>query len=169
MPLLDNPNHERLANNLAKVYTGEIKTKTDAYKLTYPNSSHTNARTRAWELTSTRQDIKARVAELLAVNKLTKLESVVNNVGELTQANKVLPTKLGLIDTPDNSTRMEANKTLLKLHGALDSVQSTQDNRSVTINVTPQDLPQIQQIADVLTRMDRVLGEDGDVQDGEVV
>jgi hypothetical protein len=71
-------------------------------------------------------------------------------------------------EQPDNATRLEATKLLLKLHGELQEKNTSDihiDNRSVHIELSPEYLHMLNSVMD---RFDRMKTEP-DVIDGEIV
>jgi len=113
---LSNPKHELFAKNLIKRKLNQTK----AYMDTYPASKIDSARSSASEL-FVKDNIQDRVHYLLQQSKSLNIEETLSQLSENIRATKTLvhSNDAVLTQVPDYSVRLDATKTVLKLHGLL--------------------------------------------------
>ncbi len=114
MPRLKNLKHEEFSKQLIK----EKGNQTKAYQNTYKTSTITS-RVNASKLL-TNSNVAGRVQELLDKREATSLDGLLEGLARKTHATKPLVFKDQIQEVEDNSTQLDAIKTGLKMHGALD-------------------------------------------------
>ena len=158
MPRLKNIKHE----HFAREYVTNNGNGTQAYLQAYPSAQYNSANTNSSQLL-TKHGIKERVTELLEAKTGSKLTVLLEDLVSLKEAQRPIVVDKIIQFTKDNSVSLEATKTLLKLHGLLSAQQSTVDARSVTFNVSPNDIKGLGSILDRLEkieeRQDRISGK----------
>ncbi|MBF0252546.1 MAG: terminase small subunit [Candidatus Omnitrophica bacterium] len=140
---LENKKHEVFCRELVKNKFNATK----AYRETYPDSGLAAARTSASELL-TNPNIKGRVLEILNTSQETNLEVIIASFSDdLNAVKPIITSKDKNIEfVRDNSTILEAKKTLLKMYGALgDKFGALTDNRSVTFNLSVEKVNDLQE------------------------
>lgn len=134
MPRLRNPNHEKLAKEYVKeaiANNGKV-IKTQVYHAVYKNATRESARSTAPGALANPL-VKARIDELIAFRNPP--EAISADLAELRQATKDHVTATGqIIEIRDNTTRLGAIQTVLKVTGAYND-QPVVDQRSVTFNI----------------------------------
>lgn len=147
MPKLKNPKHESFAKN----YIAEGFNGTKAYLKTYPNCTYENANSASPALVNSSL-IQNRIQEIADKKGMT-LDSLIDGLNETRQANKPITFNGDITcEYPDYAVRLEATRTGLKLHGALNSDSSVNniDARSVNIQLDKND---IERLASVVSTM----------------
>ena len=125
---------EKMARALVK-HSGNY---TEAYQDVYPDASPSSAKTSASALLSTHNHIKDRALELLANTKGLRLEDIIGGLKDDLSATKVVyfdPATKEKHLHADYASIHKARQFVFKLYGlGNDSINISQDNRSVTVN-----------------------------------
>ncbi len=148
-----------------RVFVNEyLKTgnQTDAALKAYDLTSRESAGSRGSQIMA-RPNVQNRIQKVLERRGLSEDYSV-RKLKSLTNARKKLIHGKGLVSVPDNPTRMEAVKTVLKLQGYLDA-NNVVDNRQVTLNVSNEG----GKMDEIIGRLQRLNEQLGVGQSGEVV
>ena len=128
----------------------------------YPTCLESSADKNSYKLTGYK-GVKDRITELLEHKTGSRLSVLLSDLIELKRANKTIIVDKVMQEVKDNPTRLEAVKTLFKLHGLLSPAQSQVDARTVQFNITPPDIKSLNTIIDKLERIeqrsDRISGK----------
>ena len=166
MAKLKNPKHEKFAQEIIKG-----KTQREAYQKVY--KAQPASASVAGNLLANQNQVKQRVMEILQRKETTSLDNIIENISEDLKAKKevVYNNKGDIIEVRDNPTRTAAQQSLLKLYGAVGSVdnQTNIDARQVNVSIKAEDNAKLEQIADTLSKMNKKLDFTKGSQDGEVV
>lgn len=161
MPRLKNPNHEKLAQTFAKESlqaTGKV-IKTRVYQKVYKDASYDSARAEGPRLLAT-PAIQARIQEIIASKNHP--EDIAEDLSNLRKATKEHVTPTGqIIEVKDNSTRLGAVQTCLKVMGGF-SDQPPQDNRQIIFNLKAEEgfLQALSQTIEKLGVLNEKLGQE---------
>ena len=167
MPVLYNKKHEKIARLIAKG-----KTKRDAYRATYPDSSFATASSMAYQIAN-RPEVNNRVTEILETIPEASLNNVIKSVSKSLKSTKevIFNNKGASKFIKDNVAIANAQEKLLKLHGVqgFATQQTTiNDNRQQVLAITGDE---ITQLAHVLADLKGIgnIAEDTPEQTGEVI
>lgn len=139
MPRLKNANHEKVARIYAEesLQSGGKVVKTNVYQRVYKGSSYDSARTSAPQLFA-KPAVQARIQEI--ISKRNSEDDISEDLALLRRATKDHVTNTGaIIEVRDNTTRLGAVQTVLKVMGAFQPEAIPQDNRQVIFNLNGQD------------------------------
>jgi hypothetical protein len=108
-----------------------------AYKALHPNASDITCRSNSSSMLA-EPEIQNRAKEILNQSNLS-LDNILPTLAEEATSTKpfIIPTKANVIYIPDNATRLEAKKLLLKVHNVLNDHNVSTDARSIHINIDP--------------------------------
>ena len=125
-----------------------------AYREVYPASSIKSAEVSACRLLSN-DNIREYTLELLNASPDLNIDALLTSLKDDINAEKIVFAKPDAVAhrVRDNSTALEAKKTLLKLYGALSDHKPLIDNRSVNLTISNADADRLQAIADDLRRL----------------
>jgi phage terminase small subunit len=160
------PRQKQFARNLIKTNGRQG----EAYKMLSPSSSDKSAQANASRMLANKPEIKQYLVEVLE-RKGLGTDELVGKLKRLTNAKKenILPSG-EIVKTVDNSTRLHAVTTGLKLHGHLTTnVHVGDDNRSVLINVDSKSTQEVNSLTDKLNELHGALALDKGQQDGEIL
>lgn len=109
---------------------------TKAYQELHPNSQNASSRANACELVA-KPEIQERTKEILRENNLD-IENVLPSLREDISSTKplILTKNSTVVYVPDNATRLEAKKVLLKVAGVLNDKQTSTDARQINITLS---------------------------------
>ena len=158
--------HKLFATNLVKTKGHQTK----AYKLTYPNASDVTASKNSSKVLSEHPEIKDFVVEVMR-RKGMDIDNLVGKLKRLTNAKREVLLPSGeVMKLVDNSTRLSATTTALKLHGHLTTnVHVGDDNRQVNISVGDKTSGEVNTLTNKLNDLHSALALDKGQQDGEIV
>ena len=164
MPPLKNLRHEKFAR---KLVSGSTQSR--AYHEVYQPKSITTSESNSTGLIQ-RPDVRERCLELMDKKKGLRLDDQLNNLLDLTTADKdiVIDGKVIKDAIKDNPTRTEALKVSLKLRGLLQGNtrgMTTVDARSVQFNLGNDAIPQL---SIIISRLDAMGNKDEDAIEGEL-
>lgn len=159
MPRLKNTKHEIFAHNVVKTKGNQKQ----AYIATYPKSAEISAENNSTRLISN-EGVRTRIQELLERTYGAKLDILLNKTLDLADADKKIILDKQLVDVPDNSTRLEAQKVLYKLHGLL--IPKSGDvniDKAIVFNLNPEHIQElssvVQGMKEIASRGDRISGK----------
>ena len=155
MPALANPKKELLAHALPKYNFNKTKAVHAVYKCSY-ESAHTNCHLRA------DKGVEKRALEIAQQDKQLTPEAVLLGFKEDLSSTKALPFE-PVAYVPDNSTRLEARKTLMKAYGLLEP----EVNREKIHNSIHTDNLTINQFKEAIQKLDSISAIK-DTQTGEI-
>ena len=159
-------NYKRFAKHL--INSGNI---TKAYQATYPAANASTARKRGHELVKSEPRVYNALIKEFEVKGI-KPSWLATQVKTLAKASRKIEynSEGKPIKISDNTVRLEAVKTALKVCGYLQSgIQITQDNRQITIASEQLDHRQLKALSIKLNALHRTLNFSGEVQSGEVL
>ena len=162
MPALKNLKHEKFCR---KIVAGESQRQ--AYHKLYNSKDITNSECNSTRLVQ-RDDIRTRCLEILDKTAGLKLSDGLMSLKDLSQAQKDIVIDKVIHSVKDNPTRLEATKTILKLHGLLTSNErgNTQvDARTVSFHL---DGNHINQLDTIITRLSSMDNRQEDKIEGEL-
>lgn len=160
MPTLKNLKHEAFARNYI-INRGNGK---QSYKQVYPKAQGETAIVNASKLLTT-TNVRERCVELLNKNVGSRLSTLISDLIDFKGVNKSIVVDKIVKEVQDNPTRMEATKTLLKLHNVMNDSGIDIDARSMTINLSTADVDKLAQSIDRLEAMEKR----ADFIDGDIV
>lgn len=154
----------------------EVYTKTgspgEAYQAIAPGTIQELA-TKRGKTWLKKPEVKAKVLELLQTDARTSPDAAVRKLGDLMDSQKVMMTKMGPVDVPDNGVQLEATKTVLKAYGVVSDHVEVDIDVKQEISVTLEDSVRLEEIVRRLEDMNRRLLSDkmqsGEIGDAQIV
>lgn len=129
-----------------------------AYKAVVPHVKETRA-TAAGTAYARKPEVRELILSLLQASKRTMPATLVDKLGELTEATKEVVTRDGdIVQVKDNPVRLDAVKTALKIYG-VPSDMDVDINSQVMIEIKPADEERLLKIVNWMDRVNRDLIE----------
>lgn len=168
MGKLNNRKREKFAQKMVENMEKGVLNPAQAYQEAYPNANIASAKDRSVRIL--KEDVGDRIRELMEEKGLS-LETTLDKVKDLSNAQRPLVVNKSVHFVPDNSTQVEMAKTVLKLHGYLENKKEAPqiDARQVNITVNNETKDDLQGILGALNELNSKLLVDDGSQTGEVI